>query len=169
MQHHVTGKWDTLVTVRKKGEEGNSYVVCAQGGNTYIRGRRLLKPINHLQYLIPSRTPATTSPKMSASEPKIQPKTTGAKEPKKPKKKKTDIADKQKMPRRSQRNHNYSRAANTAIATTLTTVHIYEFEDGETIGKAKEGGGSGSKSEKQQPDNSKHRYGHRKNNSTSIP
>ena len=87
MQHHVTGKWDTLVTVRKKREEGNSYIVCAQGGNTYIRGRRLLKPINHPQYLIPSRTPRTTSPKRSASGPKTEPKTTGAEESKKKKKK----------------------------------------------------------------------------------
>ena len=38
MQQHVTGKWETLVTVRKKRKEGNSYVVCAQDGNTYIRG-----------------------------------------------------------------------------------------------------------------------------------
>ena len=75
MQHHVTGKWDTLVTVRKKRAEGNSYVVCAQDGNTYIRGRRLLKPINHPQYLIPSSastaaSPKTTDPKTSAKETK---------------------------------------------------------------------------------------------------
>ena len=142
MQHHVTGKWDTLVTVRKKREEGNSYVVCAQDGNTYIRGRRLLKPINHPQYLISSRTPRTTSPKRSASGPKTQPKTISAEEPSKQKKKKTNIAEKQKMPRRSPRNHNSSRSADTEIAARLRTVHIYEFEDGEAIGKTKEGGGS---------------------------
>ena len=51
MQHHVTGKWDTQVTSRKKREEGNSCVVCAQDGNTYIGGRRLLKPINLRQHL----------------------------------------------------------------------------------------------------------------------
>ena len=61
MQHHVTGKWDTKVTVRMKRKEGNSYVVCAEDGNTYIRGRRLLKPINLPQYLIPSRTPRDRS------------------------------------------------------------------------------------------------------------
>ena len=61
MQHHITGKWDTKVTVRRKRKEGNSYVVCAEDGNAYIRGRRLLKPINHPQYLIPSRIPRAVS------------------------------------------------------------------------------------------------------------
>ena len=70
MQHHITGKWDTKVTVRMKRKEGNSYVVYADDGNTYIRGRRLLKPINHPQYLLPSRTPRATSPKKSNSAPK---------------------------------------------------------------------------------------------------
>ena len=67
MQHHITGKWDTKVTVRMKRKEGNSYVVCAEDGNTYIRGRRLLKPINHPQYLLPSRTPRDQSPKKQDS------------------------------------------------------------------------------------------------------
>ena len=124
MQHHISGKWDTKVTVRSKREEGNSYVVCAQDGNTYIRGRRLLNPINHPQYLLPSRTPRTRSPKTPPSA--TQPPT----KEKKPKKKKRDIED-QKMPRRSPRNHNSTRAADTEIAAHLTTFHIYEFEDGE--------------------------------------
>ena len=51
------------------------------------------------------------------------------------------------MPRGSPRNHNSSRSADTEIAARLTTVHIYEFEDGENIGKTKEGGGSGSQGE----------------------
>ena len=110
MQHPVTGKWDTLVTVRKKRAEGNSYIVCAQDGNTYIKGRRLLKPINHPQYLIPSSAPTTASPK--TTDPK-----TGAKETKKPKKKKKkNTAEKHKIPRRSPRNPNSSRAADTEIA-----------------------------------------------------
>ena len=46
MQHHITGKWDTPVRVVKKRRDGNSYVVMAPDGNTYIRGRRLLKPIS---------------------------------------------------------------------------------------------------------------------------
>ena len=45
MQHHITGKWDTTVQVIRKRKDGNSYVVSAPDGNTYIRGRRLLKPI----------------------------------------------------------------------------------------------------------------------------
>ena len=46
MQHHLTGKWDTSVQVVWKRKDGNSYVVAAPDGNTYIRGRRLLKPIS---------------------------------------------------------------------------------------------------------------------------
>ena len=46
MQHHITGKWDTQVQVVRKRKDGNSYVVSTADGNTYIRGRRLLKPIS---------------------------------------------------------------------------------------------------------------------------
>ena len=46
MEHHITGKWDTKVTVRWKRTEGNSYVVCAPNRNTYTRGRCFLKPLN---------------------------------------------------------------------------------------------------------------------------
>ena len=46
MQHHITGKWDMTVQVIRKRKDGNSYVVSAPDGNTYIRGRRLLKPIS---------------------------------------------------------------------------------------------------------------------------
>ena len=106
MQHHIMDKWDTQVTVRKKRAEGNSYVVCAQDGNTYIRGRRLLKPINHPQYLIPSSPPTEKDPKNSDSSTKKQT----------PKKKTRNTDDEQKMPRRSPRNHNSSKAANTEIA-----------------------------------------------------
>ena len=141
MQHHITGKWDTKVTVRSKREEGNSYVVCAQDGNTYIRGRCLLKPINHPQYLLPSRTPRARSPKTSPSTP----------QPVTKEKKKKKIED-QKMPRRSPRNHNLSRAADTEIAARLTTFHIYKFEDGEAKPEAKKGSGGSTESQDQQPD-----------------
>ena len=46
MQHHITGKWNTTEQVTRKRKDGNSYVVTAQDRNTYIRGRRLLKPIS---------------------------------------------------------------------------------------------------------------------------
>ena len=134
MQHHITGKWDTKVTVRMKRKEGNSYVVCAENGNTYIRGRRLLKPINHPQYLLPSRTPRDQSPKKQDSEPKTP-------KPKTIKKKKKTTSEIQKMPRRSPRNHSSSRSADTEIAARLTTFHIYEFEDGEFGVQDKEDGG----------------------------
>ena len=88
MQHHITGKWDTKVTVRMKRKEGNSYVVCVEDGNTYIRGRRLLKPINHPQYLLPSRTPRDQSPKREDT-PKPQASDQKTTKPKTPKKKKT--------------------------------------------------------------------------------
>ena len=55
----------TLVTVWKKRAEGNSYIVCAKDGNTYIRGRRLLKPINLPQYTIASSESTATDPKTS--------------------------------------------------------------------------------------------------------
>ena len=101
MQHHVTGKWDTQVTVRKKRAEGNSYVVCAKDGNTYIRGRRLLKPINHPQY-----TKASSDP-ISDTQATPDKKTT------------MPTSNKKKMPRRSPRNHNSSKAADT-----LSLIHI---------------------------------------------
>ena len=118
MQHHVTGKWDTLVTVRKKRVEGNSYVVCAKDGNTYIRGRRLLKPFNLPQFTIASSESTTTDPQTSGNTRK------------KPSTKKKNNTDKKKMPRRSPRNHNSSKAADTEIAARLTTFHTYEFQDG---------------------------------------
>ena len=112
MQHHITGKWDTRVTVRMKRKEGNSYVVCAEDGNAYIRGRRLLKPINHPQYLLPSRTTREQSPKKQES-PKTQSSEPKITKPKILKKKKKITSETHKMPRRSPRNHNSSRSADT--------------------------------------------------------
>ena len=123
MQHHITGKWDTKVTVRMKRKEGNSYVVCAEDGNTYIRGRRLLKPIYHPQYLLPSRTPRDQSPKKQES-PKTQDSEPKITKPKLLKKKNKTTSETHKMPRRSPRNHNSSRSADTEIAARLTTFHI---------------------------------------------
>ena len=51
MQHHITGKWNTKAMVRRKRKDGNSYIVCAPDGNTYIRGRCLLKPISSTNHL----------------------------------------------------------------------------------------------------------------------
>ena len=116
MQHHITSKWDTQVMVWKKRAEGNSNVVCAKDGNTYIRGRRLLKPINHPQFTeVPSDPTSDTKPaKQSTSK-----KTTSA-----------SSSNKNKMPRQSLRNHNSSKAADTEIAARLTTLHIYEVQNG---------------------------------------
>ena len=163
MQHHISGKWDTKVTVRMKRKEGNSYVVCAEDGNTYIRGRRLLKPINHPQYLIPSRTPRDISteteeiPKSQESDQNTSTpkrKTNSTETPKK----KTKSTEVQKMPRRSPRNHKSSRSADTEIAARLTTFHIYHIQDGETGVEAKAGGGGRAQGEDQQPN--KHRDQH---------
>ena len=63
MQHHITGKWDTSVQVIRKRKDGNSYVVSAADSNTYIRGRRLLKPISS-----PNIIPETTSKDTAAQE-----------------------------------------------------------------------------------------------------
>ena len=127
MQHHITVKWDTQVMVRKKRAEGNSYVVCAKDGNTYIRGRRLLKPINLPQFTIASSESTATDPQTSDNTRK------------KPSSKKKNNTDKKKMPRRSPRNHNSSKAADTEIAARLTTFQIYVFQDGEPEVKTEEG------------------------------
>ena len=160
MQHHITGKWDTKVTVRMKRKEGNSYVVCAEDGNTYIRGRRLLKPINHPQYLIPSRTPRDIdtdieeTPKSQGSDKNTsatEKKTNSSETPKR----KTKNTEAQKMPRRSPRNHKSSKSADTEIAARLTTVHIYHIQDGEPEIETKAGGRGRAQGENKQPD--KHR------------
>ena len=109
------GKWDTQARVRKKRAEGNLHVVCAKDGNTYIRGRRLLKPINHPQFTeVPSDPTSDTTPaKQSTSK-----KTTS-----------TSFSNKNKMPRQSPRNHNSSKAVDTEIEARLTALHIYEVQN----------------------------------------
>ena len=98
MQHHITGKWDTQVMVQKKRAEGNSYVVCAKDGNTYIRGRRLLKPINYPRFTKAPSDPASDRASKATSE------TTPANQATNKKKTSTSSSDKKKMPRRSPRN-----------------------------------------------------------------
>ena len=112
MQHHVTGKWDTTVQVTKKRKDGNSYVVTAQDGNTNIRGRRLLKPIN---------LPNTHEEKTSLQAPLNNMST--------PDKCDTS-ADPKAMPRRSPRNHVSTRAADIKIAARLTALYFCDLEDG---------------------------------------
>ena len=132
--------------IRDRRKEGNSYVVCAEDGNAYIRGRRLLKPINHPQYLIPSRihrdknkeTENTTS---ASDDSTTTPVTTTPVTPKT----KKNAAETQKMPRRSPRNHSSSKSADTEIAARLTTLHIFHIHDGETGIETEEGGGSRTK------------------------
>ena len=132
MEHHITGKWNTKVTVRRKGTDGNSYIVCASDGNTYIRGRRLLKPINSNNYL-----------KEDGDKPQIQEPEDS--EPTTPKKKDNP---KRKMPRRSPRNHN---------STRIKMLHIYEVENGWEEIKNKEGMGGPPKSEYRQFDHNQHK------------
>ena len=101
---------DTTVQVIRKRKDGNSYVVSAPDGNTYIRGRRLLKPISS-----PNTSEETTK--------EIQQQTaTGAKE---------DSA--KRMPRRSPRNHVSTRAADIEIAARITAIYIRDLEDGSDI------------------------------------
>ena len=93
MQHHITGKWDMLVQVIRKRKDGNSYVVSAPDRNTYIRGRRLLKPISSLNI----------NPETTTEDTRIE----------KQDQKKTSVnsAEGKTMPRRSPRNHVSTRAA----------------------------------------------------------
>ena len=103
MQHHITGKWDTSVQVVRKRKDGNSYVVAAPDGNTYIRGRRLLKPIS---------SPNTEEDTRSHT---------------KSRKTSVDRVEKQAMPRRSPRNHVSTRAADIEIAARLTAIYLCDL------------------------------------------
>ena len=94
------GKWDTAVRVVRKRRDGNSYVVLAPDGNTYIRGRRLLKTISS----------ANTFPEQLDPDNN----TTTTEETENPK------TNKGAMPRRSPRNHNSTRAADIE----LSLIHI---------------------------------------------
>ena len=44
VKHHKTGRWDKEATVIQKREDGLSYIIKDEHGQTFIRGRRLLKP-----------------------------------------------------------------------------------------------------------------------------
>ena len=63
------------------------------------------------------------------------------------KKTSTSSSYKKKMPRRSPRNHNSSKVADTEIAAPLTTLHIYEVQNGTQEVKDEERGQGGTKSE----------------------
>ena len=92
------------VRVIKKRKDGNSYVVAAPDGNTYIRGRRLLKPIS---------SPNTTSEETNrASQNEEQPQETTN----------NNSAPSKRMPRRSPRNHVSTRAADIEIAARITAI-----------------------------------------------
>ena len=74
MQHHVTGKWDRQVAIVRKRKKGDSYLVKADNGKTYIRGRRLLKEINTnnvIQQKGPE-PPTDPSPKMPRRSSRLQ-------------------------------------------------------------------------------------------------
>ena len=86
------------------------------------------------------------------------PKTSDKTSKKQTPKKRKNTPDKQKMPRRSPRNHNSSKAADTEIAARLTTFHIYEFQDGTSKVEAKEGGRGVTESEDRQPDYRQHQH-----------
>ena len=112
MQHHITGKWDTAVRVVRKRRDGNSYVVIAPDGNTYIRGRRLLKPISSPDTSIKDRDQPPTSIEQHKE------------------KKRTTTGQIDNMPRRSPRNHISTRAADIEIAAQITAIYIRDLEDG---------------------------------------
>ena len=107
--------------------------VSAPDGNTYIRGRRLLKPIS---------SPNTTSEDTSkeAQHTAQQQAATSAKE-----------NSAKRMPRRSPRNHVSTRAADIEIAAQITAIYIRDFEDGTDV--VYSGSGSGAQSPDRQPDN----------------
>ena len=65
-------------------------------------------------------------------------------------------SNKKKMPRRSPRNHNSSKAADMEIAARLTTLHIYEVQHGAEEVQDEERGRGGTKSEHRQPYNHQH-------------
>ena len=103
---------DTTVQVTRERKDGNSYVVTAQDWNTYIRGRRLLKPIS---------SPNTNEEKTSLQAP-----LTNTSSPDKC----DTSADPTAMPRRSPRNHFSTRAADIEIAARLTTLYLCNLKDG---------------------------------------
>ena len=112
MQHHITGKWNASVQVIRKRKDGNSYVVPAPDRNTYIRGRRLLKPISS-----PNTNPETTEEDTRTD---IQDK----KEPS------VNSGEDKAMPRRSPRNHVSTWAADIEIAARLTAIYICDLDNG---------------------------------------
>ena len=44
VKHHKTGHWDAETKIIQKREDGLSYVIEDEHGQTFIWGRRLLKP-----------------------------------------------------------------------------------------------------------------------------
>ena len=135
MQHHITEKWDTSVRVIKKRKDGNSYVVIAPDGNTYIRGRRLLKPIS--------------SPNTTSKETDMQPQ--NREQPQETTENNSAPSD--RMTRRSPRNHVSTRAADIKIAARITAIYIRDIEDGTDV--IHSGSGSGAQSPDRQPDNNR--------------
>ena len=47
VKHHRSGRWDTEATVTKQREDKLSYVIRDNNGQTFIRGRRLTKPVHN--------------------------------------------------------------------------------------------------------------------------
>ena len=100
----------------RKRKDGNSYVVTTADGNTYIRGRRLLKPISSANTF--SEPTASTSTPSSDINNSSDQKTESSKK------------KKEEMPRRSPRNHVSTRAADIEIAARITAIYIGDIEYG---------------------------------------
>ena len=114
------------VQVIRKRKDGNSYVVSSTDGNTYIRGRRLLKPIS--------------SPNVAPEQPATTTDTTLTNAPTSDNSKTRTSASasnsnpvKEEMPRRSPRNHVSTRAADVEIAARITAIYIQDIDDGGNI------------------------------------
>ena len=84
--------------------------MLAPDGNTYIRGRRLLKTISSAntfpEQLAPDNSTTTTEETENLR------------------------TNKGAMPRRSPRNHNSTRAADIEIAARITAIYIGDLENG---------------------------------------
>ena len=114
---------------QEEKRDGNSYVVSAPDGNTYIRGRRLLKPISSPN-IVPEQPEDNSDEETEA---------TG-----------DNSASKKEMPRRSPRNHVSTRAADIEIAARITAIYIRDIDNGADVFNTSSG--CGAQSTDRQPD-----------------
>ena len=67
MQHHVTGKWDTLVTVTDRIPNTESYIVKSRSGKEYTRNRKFLHPYQQEDASTSNPSDSNTTPENNPS------------------------------------------------------------------------------------------------------